>query len=86
MAPERERALAGRHELRPERATQVARGTLACPGCDVPVLPERGGVAPADLIACGYCGHTAPAREFLSLAEPTRPTRVTVSVRLPVAA
>jgi hypothetical protein len=38
-------------------------------------------MAPADSIACGFCRHAAAVRDFLSLAEPTRPTRVAVLVR-----
>ena len=45
-----------------------------------------GGTTPAEPLACGYCGHGAPARDFLSLAQPTRPARVTVRVRLAAAA
>jgi hypothetical protein len=74
--------LAGRHELRPaESIWQLATGTLACPACDVPVLPARERNSPSDLLSCSYCAHIAPLRDFLSLAEPTRPTRVAVRVR-----
>jgi hypothetical protein len=76
---------AGRHELRPSRETwKLATGTLACPSCDVPVLPAPGGTSPSEPMACAYCGHDAPVKEFLSLEEPTRPTRVAVRIR-PVA-
>jgi hypothetical protein len=81
MALDRERALAGRQEVRPQRSSQLATGTLACPECDAPVL-LAGVTTPAELLACGYCGHGAPARDFLSLAQPTRPARVAVHVRL----
>ena len=64
---------------------QLATGTLACPGCDVPLLPAAGGMSPADPLACGWCGHVARVRDCLSLLEPTRPTRVTVRLRLPAA-
>jgi hypothetical protein len=75
----------GRHELRPARDTwQLATGTLACPDCDAPILPAAGGSSPGDRVSCGFCGHRGLVREFLSLAEPTRPTRVAVLVRLPV--
>jgi hypothetical protein len=74
--------LAGRHELRRSEATwQMATGTLACPACDAPVLPSLGAMSPPDPMACGYCGHAGTVRDFLSLAEPTRPTRVVVRVR-----
>src|SRR4051812_39141790 len=74
--------LAGRHELRPaESSTVLATGTFACPACDAPVLPAPGGSSPADLMSCAFCLQAAPVRDFLSLAEPTRPTRVVVRVR-----
>jgi hypothetical protein len=61
-------------------AWELATGTLACPGCDAPVLPGPHGMSPADELACGFCGHTAAVRDFLSLGEPTRPTHVVVRV------
>jgi hypothetical protein len=77
--------LAGRHEWRPaERPADLAAGTLACPDCDAPVLPAAGGVSPRDPISCGFCSRIGAVRDFLSLAEPTRPTRVAVRVRLPL--
>jgi hypothetical protein len=73
--------VAGRHELRRAETTwQMATGTLACPGCDVPVLPA-GAMSPADSVSCGFCGHAGAVRDFLSLGEPTRPARVAVVVR-----
>jgi hypothetical protein len=82
MAAEREiEPVVGHHEIRRTRTTaELATGTLACPRCDVPVLPLGGGMSPADRLACGYCGHDARVRDFLSLGEPTRPTRVVVRV------
>ena len=61
---------------------ELAVGTLACPGCDAPVLPGLDGMSPADELACGYCGHAAAVRDFLSLGEPTRPTHVVVRLAL----
>jgi hypothetical protein len=76
--------LAGRPERhRVESWSPLATGTLACPSCDAPVLPDRGGMTPASAMTCGYCLHSGAVREFLSLGEPTRPTRVTVHVRVP---
>ena len=65
-------------EERRTRSGRVAAGTLACPLCDAPVGVGSGGVAPASVIGCPFCGHAAAAREFLSLAAPTRPARVVV--------
>lgn len=62
----------------------MAAGTLACPSCDAPVLLTAPSMAPTDPLACGYCGHAGALRDFLSLAVPTRPTRVEVHVRLGV--
>ena len=72
--------LGGRHEHRRESSWQLATGTLACPGCDAPVLPSPDGMSPADPIACGFCREAGVVSDFLSLAEPTRPTRVVVRV------
>ena len=70
--------LTGTHEERRSASTRVmAIGTLACPGCDAPVLPAAP-LAPADRIACPYCGHDGAVRDFLSLGEPSRPARVVV--------
>jgi hypothetical protein len=77
--------LSGRHELRPaEGSWLLATGTLACPACDAPVLPAAAS-SPADPIACGFCDHDGRVRDFLSLAEPTRPARVAVRLRLALA-
>jgi hypothetical protein len=75
----------GHHELRRRVATrEMAVGTVACPSCDAPVLPD-GIMSPADPMSCGFCGHAGALRDFLSLGEPTRPTRVVVRVSgLPV--
>jgi hypothetical protein len=70
-----------RHQA--ESSLQLATGTLACPGCDAPLLPAPGGMSPADVLSCGFCGRAAPVRDCLSLAEPTRPTRVAVRLRMP---
>jgi hypothetical protein len=74
--------LPGPGTIRPREAgSTLAIGTLACPSCDAPVLPAPAGNSPADPLACGYCGEVAPVRDFLSLDEPTRPTRVAVRLR-----
>lgn len=61
---------------------ELATGTLACPGCDAPVLPRPRGMSPADDLSCGFCGHAGFVRDFLSLGEPTRPTHVVVRLAL----
>src|SRR4051812_14391455 len=82
LRPEPMERLAGRHELRREaRSSHLATGTLACPGCDAPVLPAPRAMPVGESFSCGFCGQVGAVRDFLSLAEPTRPTRVTVRVR-----
>jgi hypothetical protein len=70
----------GAYEVRRARSSRLATGTLACPLCDAPVAVAGAWLSPADGLACPYCAHTAATREFLSLAEPTRPARVAVRV------
>jgi hypothetical protein len=80
LEPENER-IAGFEEIRPAEArTQLAVGTLACPECDAPVFLGTGARSPADPLSCGFCDHDGRVRDFLSLGEPTRPTRVVVRV------
>ncbi len=62
--------------------SRVAEGTLACPDCDAPVALTGGPVAPTDQLACPFCGRDGSVRDFLSLARPTRPTRVVVRIVL----
>lgn len=72
---------AGRFERR--RATawrRLAAGTLACPECDAPILPD-GAMAMPDPLSCGYCSHAGAVRDFLTLGEPTRAAHVAVRVR-----
>ena len=68
-------------ERRTVRTTRLAGGTLSCPSCDAPVAPNGRVLTPPDALACPFCDHAAPVRDFLSLAAPTRPTRVGVYVR-----
>jgi hypothetical protein len=73
--------IAGLREIRRTGTTrQLAVGTLACPDCDAPTLPDLRPMAPADALTCPFCGHAGRLRDFLSLGEPTRPTRVVVTV------
>jgi hypothetical protein len=41
----------------------IARGSLVCGECGLP-LPGSPAVSIALALACGWCGHSAPAREF----------------------
>jgi len=78
--------LAGLREIRKaDRGTELAVGTLACPGCDAPVFLGGRPMSPADPLWCAFCGHDGHVRDFLSLGEPTRATHVVVRVSgLPV--
>jgi hypothetical protein len=69
-------------EQRRGRSSHLSMGSLACPSCDAPVSPAPGPHAPADPLGCSYCGHDGAVRDFLSLAQPTRPARVEVRARL----
>lgn len=42
----------------------IARGALICSACELP-LPGRPAVAAAELLHCGWCGHSAHARDLL---------------------
>ena len=78
------RATAGQEQTRRSiRAdTRLAEGTLACARCDAPIAIGDSRLALTDELACPYCRHEAPVRDFLSLERPTRPTRVIVRVCL----
>jgi hypothetical protein len=82
LEPEPVNGPPGLHEERlTRRSTRLASGTLACPSCDAPVATPAAPLGVADGMACGWCGHDAAVRDFLTLSEPTRPTRVVVHVR-----
>jgi len=85
--PARADAAAERHGVqehrRIARSTHLGMGTLACPVCDAPVAIGADRLSPADAMHCPFCAHGAPVRDFLSLGEPTRPTRVEVRVVAP---
>jgi DNA-directed RNA polymerase subunit RPC12/RpoP len=78
VPPARGGPIAGVEERRIARSLLVATGTLACNRCDAPVALTGGLVTPTDTLTCPYCSHRASARDFLSLAPPTRPARVEV--------
>ncbi len=70
-------------EHRVARTGVVAVGTLACPSCDAPVALGDSRVSARDPLMCPFCAHHGPARDFLSLEPPVRPTRVAVRITLP---
>lgn len=70
------------YDQRLARGDVIGAGTLACARCDAPVAVGSEPLSPQVTLSCPFCAHSAPLREFLSLAPPTRPTRVLVRVSL----
>jgi hypothetical protein len=70
-------------ERRLGHSTRLGVGTLACPDCDAPIAIGAERLTPSDQLTCPFCWRHGPVREFLSLAPPSRPTRVVVRVRRP---
>jgi hypothetical protein len=78
------RAGAVHEQKRPTiRSTLLGVGTLACGGCDAPIAIGDQPLSLRDRLQCPFCGRTGPARDFLSLAPPTRPARVLVRMMIP---
>jgi hypothetical protein len=71
-------------ERRATRSDRLCAGTLACGRCDAPIAIGAEPLLLTDRLTCPFCRHDAPARDFLSLASPTRPARVVVCVSRPV--
>jgi DNA-directed RNA polymerase subunit RPC12/RpoP len=75
------RAIAVQEEIRRSiRSTRLAVATLACERCDAPIAIGDSRLELTNTLVCPYCRHQAPVRDFLSLAPPTRPTRVIIRV------
>jgi hypothetical protein len=70
-------------ERRTSRSGRLATGTLACRRCDAPVDIGADPRSLTETLTCPFCRHQGPVRDFLSLALPTRPTRVVVRVAQP---
>ena len=73
----------GRQVIKWQRAAgsdRLADATLACPRCDAPVAIGPGRLTLTASLTCPFCAHDAPVRDFVSLAHPTRATRVVVLV------
>jgi hypothetical protein len=64
------------------RSSVLGTGTLACHRCDVPIAPAARPLSLTDRVRCPYCATEGPARDFLSLAAPTRPARVVIRVAI----
>jgi hypothetical protein len=67
---------------RADRNGVIASGTIACPRCDAPVAIGPEELTVTQPLTCPFCAQHGPVREFLSLAVPTRPTRVQVRLRI----
>jgi hypothetical protein len=65
------------------RSTLLGVGTLACGRCDAPIAIVDGPLPLTDQLTCPFCCRRGPVRDFLSLARPTRPTRVFVRITIP---
>jgi hypothetical protein len=65
---------------RSSRFGHFATGSLSCARCDAPVA-LHGPASPSEELACPFCDHSAPLRDFLSLAAPPRPAVVRLSIR-----
>ena len=68
-------------EKRPAvRPSRLAAATLACDRCDAPIAVGPEPVSVTAQLTCPYCRRRGCARDFLSLALPTRPAHVVVRV------
>jgi hypothetical protein len=65
------------------RSTLLGVGTLACGHCDAPIAIGARPLLLTDQLTCPFCRRRGPARDFLSLAQPTRPARVLVRMITP---
>ena len=71
-------------ERRATRTQRLCGGTLACDRCDAPIDPGGEPISLGHILTCPFCRRHGPARDFLSLASPTRPARVAVRVSRPL--
>jgi hypothetical protein len=54
------------HKIVRHSAQRIGRGTLACPACDLPLLPVAS-VAISAPVECPFCSEVRPARHFLRI-------------------
>ena len=67
---------------RATRDDRLGEATITCPGCDAPVAIGPGRRTLDEALCCPFCGRAGSVRDFLSLARPTRPTRVVLRIGL----
>jgi hypothetical protein len=72
-------------ERRSVRSNVLCAATLACARCDAPIATGGRALTISERLSCPFCDHSGPVRDFLSLAAPTRPARVVVTLSVPVA-
>ena len=61
----------------------IVRGSLICPGCELPLSPPLPKVGAGEELGCSYCDHHAPARDFVrGLVRDTAVNRVALVARL----
>ncbi len=65
---------------RTTRGDQLGEATITCPECDAPIAIGPGRHTLEARLSCPFCGRGGPVRDFLSLARPTRPTRVVLRI------
>jgi hypothetical protein len=82
--PDRGSVSAYELERRSTRSDVLCAGTLACARCDAPVAVGAEPLSLSAELMCPFCRHRGPAREFLSLAAPTRAAHVVVRVTRPI--
>jgi hypothetical protein len=83
--PERDRAAGSGTQFKivREQVQELARGSFACPHCDLPVVLVSP-VAIAAEIECPFCGSFEPARRYVRVDEIDTPrNQVQLRARLP---
>jgi hypothetical protein len=72
------------HRVIRRTSRRIGEGTLACPCCDLPVLPVEA-ISATSRFRCPFCAETRPAGQFLRLDSVDTPAnRVYVRARLPL--
>jgi hypothetical protein len=72
------------HKVIRRSVLRLAGGALACPGCDLPVVPH-GPIGISALLECPFCREAQPARQFLRVGRlDTALNGVEVRARMPL--
>jgi hypothetical protein len=71
------------HKVVRRNTRPIGRGTLACPSCDLPLLPAAP-IAISAPVECPFCSEVRPARHFLRIDAIDTPRNVVhLIARLP---